>query len=582
VKNFRSGKYIEIDLTKKEVKLKYIGEEIIKNYLGGKGLGVKLLSDYITRRVNPLSEENVLVISPGLLSGTLMPGTGRIHICSISPLTDRYGESEAGGYFGTYLKRNGYDSLVIRGSCEKPSVILIVGSKISIEPCEEIWGKTISESYDVLKQKYNSNYSILNIGPAGENKVFYASLFSDIRHVAGRNGMGAVLGSKNIKAILVKKVLNKNPNYKKIKEYSLWMNKHVNKNKSWLKQYGTVCATQFFNELGVLPTKNFKEGHIQLSKNINNGFKYGKEGCYYCPVKCKPISGEFKTGGPEYESYVALGSLCGISDDEEIEKLNEECNELGLDSISTGVSLAFAIECCENGLIKKYMADKELKFGNFKMLFEMIQNIAYRKGFGNILANGSLKASIIFKNGTEKYAMQVNGQEIPMHDPRYKPGLGLGYMVSLIGAEHMQNIHDDIVTQYCLEVENLALLGCKVPLKQYDISYNKVKLIALSGIWSCFQNCIIMCSLLPIKIQDLLDIIKEYTSWELTVKDVIDIGKLIMNKIMEFDKKIMGATFNNFLPHRFYERIRNGMNIKLNFDDMSNAEKIYYEYMKWK
>jgi len=147
VKNFRSGKYIEIDLTKKEVKLKYIGEEIIKNYLGGKGLGVKLLSDYITRRVNPLSEENVLVISPGLLSGTLMPGTGRIHICSISPLTDRYGESEAGGYFGTYLKRNGYDSLVIRGSCEKPSVILIVGSKISIEPCEEIWGKTISEEW---------------------------------------------------------------------------------------------------------------------------------------------------------------------------------------------------------------------------------------------------------------------------------------------------------------------------------------------------------------------------------------------------------------------------------------------------
>jgi len=450
------GKLLEVNLTTGAIKTSKVDKDILRKYIGGSGLGAKLMLDRVSLDVDPLSPENPLFILTGPTSGTNIPGGARFSVCAKSPLTNIWGESCCGGTFATELRSAGWDGIVVEGASKKPVYIVVEDDKVKIKDASDLWGKNTHAVTDLLKERHGDKKrgTLVSIGVAGENLVRFAGVSSEKKNFAARCGLGAVMGSKKLKAIFVKgsgKVSLSDP-----ERFNARRKIILNKAKEHiaiqvLNAQGTNAALGISAITGDLPIKNWTVGvNTEVSSKIEGGvlsgpnFYIGNDACHGCMIACKRVvhitDGPYKGmegPGPEYEGVATLGSLLMIGDMAAVIKMNEVCNDFGLDVISCGSTIAFAMDCWENGLISSKDTDGiELKWGNDAAVLKMIEKIARREGFGNVLAEGSKRAAQKIGRNASDYAVEIKGMEVPMHDPRANYLIGLGYATGVRGACH--------------------------------------------------------------------------------------------------------------------------------------------------
>ena len=429
------GKTVWVDLTAGSVREAEEPPMFHRRFLGGSGVALHYLLREEASGTEPLSPESVLVIAPGLLAGTQGPAVPRYVVCARSPLTGALGRSEAGGYWGPELKRAGIGALVITGRAPRPSYLHVTPDGVEIRSAACAWGLITGEAEEAIRADLGDpDVRIALIGPAGERLVRYAGIVSDLVHFNGRNGLGAVMGSKNLKAVAVhgkrRLAVHDADRVREIaREAARLCRQHPLSR--LLTDQGTAPGIETNYAAGVLPARNWRSTNFAAADRIggavlNEKYLVRRGGCYACPVNCKRVvavdSKRFKVdgryGGPEYETLAALGSNCGIDDFEIIAKANELCNMYALDTISAGMTISFAMACFGDGLIgPEDTGGLDVRFGSGEAVLTLIEQIARREGFGDLLAEGSVRAAAAIGRGAEANVVAVKGQEVPMHDP---------------------------------------------------------------------------------------------------------------------------------------------------------------------
>mgnify|MGYP000716384541 CR=1 FL=1 len=453
------GKYARVNLTTGKVLVEELDLGFAKSYLGGTGFAARILWDELSAGTDPLGPENKLIFATGPMTGTMAQGTGRITIAAKSPLTLAWGEANSGGEFAPELKFAGFDFLIIEGRSPKPVYLYVEDGKIEIKDARDAWGRTVSETFTFIREvEGDESLKIACIGPAGENLVRYAAIMTNYHDAAGRTGMGAVMGSKNLKAVAVKgtgavEVADPDKYFEVVREFF-----EMAKNGLWaeaaeetLGKYGTPSLVLAEQEIGRLPTKNHYTGVYEKAEDISGEalvkqYRVKRSSCFGCFINCKYYSyvkrGKFAgtlTGGPEYESIAAFGSYLLNPHLDSIIHVNKLCNEYGMDTISAGGTIAWAMECYEKGLItEEDTGGLELKWGDYDVVVKLIHMIAKREGFGDLLAEGSRLASKKIGRGTERYAIHVKGLEMSAQDGRAQKSIGLGHAVNVRGADHLK------------------------------------------------------------------------------------------------------------------------------------------------
>ncbi len=472
-----AGRILKIDLPSKNVVKEVLTEGLIRNYLGGLGLAAKLYYDLVPPRVDPYDPSNVVIFAIGPVQGTLTPGSGRGLFVSKSPLTNRFFSSNFGGFISSELKRAGYDAVVISGRSEKPVYIVIDDGNVEIRDASHLWGMTTYETHRIITEELGDpRFQVVCVGPAAENLVRFSAIIHPTPpecHAAGRGGIASVMASKNLKAIAVRgskevEVADRDGVISFFKEIAEKCRKHP-----FLPTYGTLAVLGTVNKLGGLGTRNWQtevfEGADKIrGETVIPKYKIADKACASCPMGCVKVTkvtegkwAETVVKGPEYETLYALGSMTGVDDFGAIARASRLCDEYGLDTISTGVVIAFAMEAFERGIISKEETEGlELRFGDGDALVEMVERIAFRKGWlGNLLAEGVARASQVIGSGSQYFAMHFKGLELAGHSPRAVKAWTLGYSVGWRGGSHHDARPHDIEYANPVEVRAFSTEG---------------------------------------------------------------------------------------------------------------------------
>ncbi len=451
------GKILRVNLAQSMISEEFPDEKTLKLFLGGAGLATKYLFDEVKPNIDPLGPENKLIFMTGPLTGTRSPSTGRYSVVAKSPLTGLWGHANSAGYWGQDFKRSGFDGIIFEDVASQPIYFMTDNGKAELRDATHLWGKSTSETTKLIKEELGEGFNVSCIGIAGENLVKYAAIINDASEpywgrAAGRCGLGTVMGSKRLKAIASRgkakiSIANEVKYREEAKQRFDWVNQSLLK--MTLEVYGTAAVLDMVNVKGGFPTRNWQTGVFEAADNINgtainDNILKERKPCYACPIHCGRIS-EIKAGsyaskgeGPEYESLGALGSMCGIDNLEAITFAHFLCNEYGLDVISTGNTIAFAMECYEKGILIEQETDGlELNFGNYDVMIKLVHKIAKREGLGNLLAEGVRIISQKLGKGTERFAMHVKGLELPAYDPRAAKITGLAYVTANRGGDHI-------------------------------------------------------------------------------------------------------------------------------------------------
>jgi len=444
------GKVLRVNLTNEEISVETVDPQVAKDFIGGRGWAIKYLYDEVDPTVDPLALENKLIFGTGPLTATPAPTGNRYMVVTKSPLTGALSCSNSGGMFPTEMKRTGFDLFIFEGKAERPVYLWVNDDQVEIRPAEHVWGKTVPETEDILLEETDPKAKVACIGPAGERLVKIASIMNDKHRAAGRSGVGAVMGSKNLKAVVVRgtqKVALAEPD--QMQELCRLVRDEVNrdvKKGSALREYGTAYVPIVTNEVGILPTRNFQSGVFEgvggiTGRVLREKYLIRPRPCFGCPIACgrltrveDPVySGEGE--GPEYETIAALGSACGVDNMAAVTKANYLCNELGLDTISAGMTIACAMEMYEKGVLPESDVGYPLRFGDADAAIDLVEKTAYRENFGDTLAEGSYR--LAEKYGHPEFSITAKKLEFPGYDPRGSKGMGLLYATSNIGASHM-------------------------------------------------------------------------------------------------------------------------------------------------
>ncbi len=606
-----TGRIAHIDLDRREVLVEKPEWGFYRHYLGGRNLALHYLLKEIPQGADPLSPENVIVVSTSILTGSDYPGTSRFSVAAKSPLTGGFGEAEAGGWFGPELKRAGFDALVIRGRAAIPTYIWVHDSEVELRHANVAWGLETANGHEALLADVGDQKArVLQIGPAGERLVRFACLASDLRNFCGRCGLGAVFGSKQLRAIVARGT--KQPEMHDpatVRDLSAWFGKHFPENEGLRTKglMGTMLGVTSMSELGLLPTRNFQHGSFEAAESIGGEHLHSelvkeREGCRACPVRCKRVvtGSQFDTryGGPEFESVGSLGSCCGVGDPEVVVRANERCNALGLDTISTGVTIAFAMECSQRGLLPTGFADGiDIRFGNGDALLALCELIAKREGAGNLLAEGSLRASRVIGRGAEQYSMTVKGQELPAHDPRGKWGVALGYAVSPTGADHLQSAHDtwferephpEIEFSY-MDVSDLYPFGIYAPMKAARLDATKVVAFAQLQKWWSLHNVLDLCIFVSAPeyrmtgLRELVALTQAITGWNVTDQELLRAGELGITLARLFNALEGETAGSDVLPNRLHAPLPfgEGTHPGVPREEFAAARELYYQLLGW-
>jgi len=611
------GQIVRINLTDRVVKIEKLNENFYRKFLGGRNIAAYLMLQEISPEVKPLDPENKIIFTTSVLTGTPIPGTSRFTVAAKSPLTGGYGESEAGGWWGPELKFAGFDAIIVEGRSREPVYIWIDNGNVEIRSAQKLWGKETGIVQEEIKKELgDEKIKVLQIGPAGEKLVKYAAITNELRHWCGRTGLGAVMGSKNLRAIAVRGTSHVSMKEKeRVIEYTKWFARNVVQHPGLRDnmELGTAKNVIPLNEMGLLPTSNFRKGSFKEAEGISgeeirDNISAKRDTCYACPIRCKRVVGYQKNGleiderygGPEYESIGSLGSNCEIGDAIIVCKANELCARYGLDTISTGVTIAFAMECMEKGIItEKDTGGIKLKFGNGQALLEMIEKIAKREGFGDILAEGSYRAAEIIGKNSKQYSMTVKCQELPAHEPRGKWGVALGYAISPTGADHLIAAHDTWfeneghpeVRLSFIDISDVSVFGIFKPIKAETLNEEKVRLFAhLEYLWGIY-NVLDLCIFVGVPeyrmmtIEQLIDLIKYVTGWKISFWELIKISEKGINMARLFNIKhgYSQAHFKDQIPDRFFTPLENGAHKgeRIDRDEFDKSLIIYYQIRGW-
>ena len=566
------GKILDINLTTGTTKTTTIQEEVLRKFVGGSGLAAKLFLDRVPPDTDPLSKKNVLFLMTGPLTGTNFPTSSRLVAGFKSPLTHIWGEASCGGRFAADLKAAGYDGLAITGASKKPVYLSIEDDRVEIRDASDLWGKDIYETTDIIEERYAGKGRVesLAIGPAGENLVSFANIMNGKWGSLSRCGGGAVMGSKKLKAIAVRGSGKSEPaspaELAKVRKIAA--NK-INESviSQALKGYGTDMGIEVHAMTGVLPSKNFTLGENSAMAAKISGSKVTEKyltkahACYTCPIACKRTvkvaEGPYKIKegpGPQYETCAAFGSLVMNDDLAAIIKINEVCNRYGFDTISCGMSIAFAMQCFEKGLITSEDCDGgQLRWGNVDDILAMLNKIAYREGFGNILAEGTKGAAQKIGKKTSDYALEVKGLELPMGDPRGAHGLGLAYALSNRGACHVQHMMLYVESNWC-KFPEIGLAG------GYDgkVDEGKPEILVTCENMGMLTNAATLCqfAMVSISVGDLLEAIEAASGFDYDLDELMQCGERIwmlkrgLNNLMGITAKDDRLPKQVLIPHK--------------------------------
>ena len=602
-----SGRILRVDLSRGSHTVEQFGEELYRLYPGGKALAGYFLLREVPPSTDPFAPENLLILANGLLTGAPFSTATRFSAVARSPLTGAYGESEAGGYWGPELKMAGYEAIVITGRAEHPVYLWIRDDQVEIRDARQLWGREPEEVQATVRAELGDKLiRVLQIGIGGENRVRYAALTNDLRHFNGRTGMGAVMGSKNLKAIAVRgtgRYLDLAQDSKPIAELGRTLAKRVKEHpQSWDLQYkGTPGLVDGLNAAGMLPTRNFHQGAFEAVDRIKWAV-YEKElltarrSCYACAVRCKrevKVNDRYQVsdayGGPEYETLNGFSANCGIDDLQAVAKANELCNRYTLDTISTSGTIAFAMECFEHGLIGVKETDGlELRFGNTQAMLKTIELIARREGIGNLLAEGSKRAAEQIGGDAPYFAMHVKGEELPMHEPRGKVSVGLGYAICETGADHLVSAHDTLVANPDSVIfKGAAPLGIEA-LPPRELGDRKARNYAIFENWSSLGKVIGLCYFGPvprsfIQVNEVLTAVRAATGWDLTLQDLLDIGERATNLARAFNIRNGFSRREDTLPERLFTPLESGAlaGVAISKPEFEQTMTALYERKGW-
>ena len=595
------GRILEVDLSNQKFEEIYYNKNQIKKFLGGPGLAIDYLMKEKAYENDPLNENNPLIFMTGLLTGTSYPCSGFFSVTARSPLTNIYGEGLSGGFFGAELRKS-LNGIIFKNKSNSPIYLVIENDHYEIKDASELWGLTTDKTMNELKSRLGKQFKIACIGPSGEKKVVLASIINDHYRAVGRTGLGAVMGSKNIKAIAVKG--NKKIEYFNKGEFnkvskSLFKSFQKSPMAKILRDFGTNNI-DYFERLSDVPNKNWTLNKFRDASKISGAVVLDKlfvrsKPCYLCPFNCgreiEINEGPYKiknAAGAEYETTAAFGSMCLISDVEAIAYLNHLCNKMGIDTISTGCTIAFALDCYENGVLTQKEVGFPLEWGDADAVIQLTDLICNNEGIGKILGKGSKKASEIIGKGSENFLTEIKGLEAPMHDPRAIFPLGLQYATSNRGACHLRGFANDIYSGFTGFNDALNISSAK-PIRQRTSDNPEFsKDVAISQNLSEINNALGICrqtissgsQIVDNLFDSILDAIYYLTGIRLSLTELLEIGERIFNLKRVYNNKCGITRKDDRIPPRLKFPLEKGIT-KNKVVSIELMLEEYYKFRGW-
>ncbi|MEA3377297.1 MAG: aldehyde ferredoxin oxidoreductase family protein [Chloroflexota bacterium] len=598
------NRVLRVNLTSGEVEVERPGEVYFRRYLGGWNLIADVLLREVPAGVDPLGPQNKLVFAPGVITGLPVSGASRNAVGARSPLTGGFGAAEVGGFWGAELKQAGFDAVIVEGASEGPVYMWINDGDVEIRDAAHLWGEPTKETLHAVREELDDDRArCAMIGPAGENLVRFACIMNGLYDAAGRTGLGAVMGSKNLKAIAVRgthRLEGANPDTVRAMARRAAQEVRDGTRAAGLHQFGTGAGLESSVEVGNLPIRNFRDGKFPDAADISaenylEEIGAGMDACWACAVRCKkvveahdPYPLDSAYGGPEYESVAALGSCCGVDDIVTVAKATELCNANSLDTISTGVMIAFAMECFENGLLTTDDTDGlELRFGNGDAVVEMVRRIAHREGLGDFLADGHEAAVWSLGEEARAFALESKNQPYPMHEPRYKRGLAIGYAVSPTGADHVHSFHDIGVSEPdeagFVRKEQLRALGVLEPMTMESLGPDKVRASLRDATLTLAENCLLMCIFPGWHVTDLARMVEAATGWSFSTYELMKVGERAATLARIYNLREGFTADDDRLAQRSHGPTRDGALVDGGIDPqkLQDALQTYYAMLGW-
>ncbi len=608
--NGYNGKILHVDLTRGTLEIEEPKESFYRKYLGGSAMGMYYILRDMPKGADPLGPENVLTLFAGVTTGAPISGQSRLNVNAKSPISGGIGDSQSGGFFPAELKFAGFDGIVIKGKSPKPVYLAIMEGKAELRDASHLMGKLTGEVDDILHKEVAPKAEILQHGPAAEKGVLFSSLVSMSNRHNGRTGMGLVMASKNLKAVVArgtKKV--QMADAKAVTALNKIGPKAIPENGDMdgLAKFGTAVVVLFNNTIGTLPTRNYNEGQFEGCESIS-GEKMAetilkeRDTCFSCVVRCKRVvevkKGPYKVdpryGGPEYETLGTFGSYCGISDLAAVSLANQICNEYAVDTIACGATIAFAMECFEKGIITtRETGGYELKFGDAEAMLTTLYHIV--KGdteFGRILGQGSERAAKIFGKGADECLITVKGAEAPAHMPQAKRSLALIYAVNPFGADHQSSEHDPYYEEGVADfnLNRLKQIGLGSPQPAYSLTEEKIRFAYETEVFYSMLDSAELCQFVYGPTWTLYDgeqtaeMIRAVTGWDITLDELMMVGRRRLNLFRTFNAREGFGRKDDKLPKKFFKAMTGTgptAGFALTHEEVDAAIDAYYKLAGW-
>ncbi len=616
-----NGKILHVDLTTGTLTVETPPESFYRTYMGGSAMGLYYILKEMPAGIDPLAPENVLTIFTGVTTGASVSGQSRVNLNAKSPISGAIGDSQGGGFFPAEMKFAGFDGIVVKGKSPKPVYLWIKDGVAVLKDASHLSGKVTGEAESALKQELgDEKIEVLQHGPAAEKGVLFSSAVSMSNRNNGRTGMGLVMASKNLRAVVVRGT--QKPTVADQKALAAinrlgpkWMPE--NPDMDGLGKYGTASVVMPQHSMGTLPTRNYNEGAFELAEEISGERLYdvylkgaaegkqdklGRDTCYACVVRCKRVvelEGKYpvdeKYGGPEYETIGTFGSYCGVKDLAAISRANQIANMYGVDSIACGATIAWAMECYEKGILTKDdTGGIELKFGDADAMLETLEQIVTGStDFGRLLGQGSERAAKVIGKGAEECLITVKGAEAPAHMPQAKRSLALIYAVNPFGADHQSSEHDwmyETGIASDLYLSRLALLGLTEPQEPLSLGAEKVKFAYLTEAFYSMMDSVELCQFVwgpawtlygP---KETAEMVSAVTGWDVTVDELVKVGERRLNLMRVFNAREGFDRKQDKLPKKFFKALQGEgptAGIALTHEEIEFALDEYYKLAGW-
>jgi aldehyde:ferredoxin oxidoreductase len=606
-----TGKILHVDLTHKKLEVEEPPESFYRKYMGGSAMGMYYILRGTPVGVDALAPENIITVMASVTTGAPISGQSRVNVNAKSPFTGTIGDSQGGGFFPAELKFAGFDGIVVTGRSEKPVYLSILHGKPELHDASHLTGKLTGEVMAVLKQEVGEpKAEVLQYGPGAENGVLFSSLVSMANRHNGRTGMGLVMASKNLKAIVVRgrqKVEMADPAALTALNKAGAKMLPENPDVDGLGKYGTGSVVMVNQAMGCLPTRNYNEGTFEYAEDISGEKMYDtilkkRDTCYACIVRCKRVveitEGPYQVdplyGGPEFETMGAFGSFCSVRDLAAISKANQICNEYGIDTITCGATIAFAMECFEKGIIgHKETGGLELRFGNVDAMVQVVQQIVTVSGaLGPVLAQGSARAAKQWGPAAEECLVTVKNQELPAHSPQGKKSLALIYAVNPFGADHQSSEHDPMYEAGTAELylTRLAALDLKDPPEPGSLGAEKVRFASYSQIFYSLLDTLELCQFVwgpgwtlygP---DETVELVRSITGWPVSLFELMKVGERRLNMLRVFNAREGFSRKDDKLPKKFFKPLQgSGPTAGFAFDpvEFEKVLDLYYALNGW-